>query len=107
MPKDPTTSPADSLPVDPAALEAELRAKIESELRAEYEGKLRAAGATVPASPADGKPAVYFHRQGRELIGVPVIAAGGTLYHPESAVVLVTGAKPSDAPEDGRYVLKA
>jgi len=107
MPKEPTlTPPADQLPGDPAALEAQLRAKIEAELRAEYEQKLRATASPVPTPPADGKPAIYYFQHGRDLVAVPVIAAGSNLHHPKTGALLVTGAQSSDQPANGRYVLK-
>ena len=107
MPKDQNSPPsADQLPANPATLEAELRAKIEAEIRAEYEEKLRTAGASVPTPPAEGKPALYYYQHGRDLVGVPVIAAGSNLHHPQTGALLVTGAPSSDQPANGRYVLK-
>jgi hypothetical protein len=107
MPKDTlSTPPADAGPVDPA-VEAKIRERIEAELRREYEDKLRAAGVPLPVAFADGKPATYYHQQGRELVGVPVIAAGNTLHDPNSGAVLVTGAQSSPQPANGRFVLKS
>jgi hypothetical protein len=104
MPKDnPTNPPSES----DAALEAKLREQIEAELRTEYEAKLRAAGVPLPVAFADGRPATYYHQQGRELVAVPVIAAGTNLHDPKTGAVLVTGAQPSDQPANGRFVLKA
>lgn len=107
MPKDtPPTTPADTAPVDPA-VEARLREQIEAELRREYEEKLRAAGVPPPVAFADGKPATYYYQQGRDLVAVPVIAAGTTLHDPKTGAVLVTGAQISDQPANGRYVPKS
>ena len=107
MPKEPNlTNPADQPPNDPAALETQLRAKIEAELRAEYEQKLRAAASPVPTPPADGKPAIYYFQHGRDLVAVPVIAAGNNLHHPQTGALLVAGAQSSDQPANGRYILK-
>ena len=108
MPKDQNSpSSADQLPANPATLEAELRAKIEAEIRAEYEQKLRAAGVPVTVPVADGKPAIYYHQQGRDLVGVPVIAAGSNLHDPKTGALLVTGAQSSTEPANGRYILKS
>jgi hypothetical protein len=108
MPKDPTsTPPAEPSLLDPAALEAQLRAKIEAELRAEYEQKLRAAASPVPTPPAEGKPAIYYFQHGRDLVAVPVTAAGNNLHHPQTGTLLVAGAQSSDQPANGRFVLKS
>jgi len=61
----------------------------------------------LPVAFGNGKPATYYHQQGRELVPVAVIAAGNTLHDPKTGAVLVTGAQPSDQPVNGRYVLKA
>jgi hypothetical protein len=104
MPKD--TPPTDAATADPA-FEAKLRERIEAEVRREYEDKLRAAGAPLQVPFSDGKPATYYHQQGRDLVSVPVIAAGANLHDPKTGTVLVTGAQVSDQPANGRYVLKA
>jgi len=119
MAKD-TPLPLAETPVDPAALEAKLRAEIESNLRAEYEAKLAAAeeerkaavafaqaAREVPAAATavSGRPARYYHQQGTDLIGVPVVVVGTTLHHPDTGDILVTAAKSSPTPANGRYVL--
>src|SRR5436190_5007340 len=106
MPKDSPSNPtADAAPPADPAIEARLREQIEAELRKGYEDKLRAAGVAIPVAFSDGKSAIYFHQQGRDLVPVPVIAAGSNLHDPKSGAVLVTGAQPSDQPVNGRYVL--
>jgi hypothetical protein len=106
MPKDPSPTPAAETPADPAALEAKLRAEYEAKIEAiERERKSAVAAASAaPPAPVTGARGRYYHQQGTELVGVPVVINGSTLHHPDTGEILVTAAKSSPTPANGRFV---